>query len=69
MVYVSFRCWTGGGSSWTPNSNGNDDIESSLFQQFDSGPDFNIDGTPMMGDVDIHGNSYGTTSDNHHDTW
>jgi hypothetical protein len=27
----------------------------------DSGPAFNIDGTPMFGDTDIHGNSFGMT--------
>lgn len=28
----------------------------------DSGPPFNIDGTPMVGDTDIHGNSFGVTA-------
>lgn len=28
----------------------------------DSGPSFNIDGTPMFGDTDIHGNSFGMTA-------
>lgn len=27
----------------------------------DSGPSFNIDGTPMFGDTDIHGNPFGIT--------
>lgn len=33
----------------------------------DSGPSVNIDGTPMMGNVDIHGNPYGVTSYNFDD--
>jgi hypothetical protein len=26
---------------------------------YDSGPSFNVDGSPMLGDTDIHGNSFG----------
>ena len=26
-------------------------------------PDFNIDGSPMVGGLDVHGNAYGVTSD------
>ena len=28
----------------------------------DSSPCFNVDGTPMMGDIDLHGNPYGVIS-------
>ncbi len=32
---------------------------------FSSGPDFNIDGAPMVGEFDINGNVYGVTQDDH----
>lgn len=31
-----------------------------------NGPQTNIDGTPMMGSVDINGNPYGVTNQHHH---
>lgn len=34
------------------------DVES----DWSSGPSVNIDGSPMVGSVDIHGNPYGVTS-------
>ena len=37
------------------------DISSGFGNLFDSGPAVNIDGTPMMGDVDINGHAYGIT--------
>jgi hypothetical protein len=39
---------------------GSDD-GASLFN--DNQPAFNIDGTPMMGSIDVHGNPYGITGD------
>ena len=46
-----------------------EDWPSQRSNSFDSGYDWsdddgvNIDGTPMMGDVDIHGNPFGVTDD------
>ena len=41
-------------------------IFSSVFGSlFDSKPAVNIDGAPMVGDVDIHGNPYGVTETDH----
>ena len=43
------------GASMNGNGNAFDTTE------FESSPMVNIDGTPMMGDVDINGNTYGIT--------
>lgn len=41
-------------------------VFSSVFGSlFDSQPAVNIDGAPMIGDVDIHGNPYGVTENDH----
>jgi len=37
------------------------DISSGFGNLFDSSPAVNIDGTPMVGDVDINGNAFGIT--------
>lgn len=41
-----------------------DDDHSWMKNHGHDGPAFNIDGTPMMGAFDIHGNVYGMTSNN-----
>ena len=51
---------------------GDEDSDNSPFHSYqrdssdtgladDSGPAFNIDGSPMLGDTDIHGNTFGTS--------
>lgn len=47
--------------------NGLDDDDDYGFEN-QYGPSVNVDGSPMVGGVDIHGNTYGTTS-SHPNTW
>ena len=60
--------WRGGaGDNWSHDS----DHESHRPTLIDTDPfehHFNIDGTSMCGDFDIHGNAYGVT-DSHSDSW
>jgi hypothetical protein len=39
------------------------DLFSGMFSDISSGPSVNIDGSPMVGSVDIHGHPYGVTDD------
>ena len=36
-------------------------IFNSSSPMFDDGPSVNVDGTPMMGSIDIHGHPFGVT--------
>lgn len=48
----------------TPMGADHDSSSKHLFNDdFNSGPSFNIDGTPMLGDFDINGHAYGVTDD------
>lgn len=49
-------------STHTNNMLGDDIMSTTSMSDDTSRPMFNIDGTPMIGDVDIHGNCYGMTS-------
>jgi hypothetical protein len=70
-VYVQCLCST----KHSPSRRSDDDTRRSDddtngdFFCFNDEPTVNIDGTPMVGDVDIHGDPYGVTSDHHHDMW
>lgn len=54
-----------------PSREPDDDSESGYEFDSNNGPAVNIDGTPMMGSVDIHGNPFGVTSreDTHDRYW
>jgi len=65
-VYLESMSSTGGYSSRRSDSDG--DTSDDLLH-VNNAPTVNIDGTPMVGDVDVHGNVYGVTVEDRDDLW